>query len=518
MDAYEALYRSIIPDRQSNPERLNATFERILEVMDIVLGDPDPVVQLILKRAGNLITNGRSPLHDGSAKIIVETLTQVSGRDQIQEIGRLLNDSEISAGEAIDLHEEFKIPVSKLEKDIIPVRGEGAWLYAVDGKKYLDMDSNYSATNLGFDNREIARGLYNQASRLISVKEDRVHIPRARFLKSFRGMLPEELSQFYWQNSGGEAVDKSLKFAKAFTKTTGVVAFKNGFHGRTHGAVAVTHNPKYRAPFGLDRADWVYFADFNDLGAVERLFADGKAKIVILELLQGEEAGIRPADPEFVKGIRRLCDQYDGVMICDEVQTGFGRVAETEGQWFACQGYDVVPDIITIGKSFGGGYPVTAVVSKKNISLAMQPGYDGSTFGGNPMAMVAAMIATRQMKALNVTRNVVARSHQVFDELSELKKKFPIIGDIRGKGLMIGFDLPSAEHVGRFQREMAKNGVKTSLSTGHAVRFLPPLIISEADTDFLLKAMDHSLKAVIEAGESRPQPKTKPGLPKPTLL
>jgi acetylornithine/succinyldiaminopimelate/putrescine aminotransferase len=360
------------------------------------------------------------------------------------------------------------------------------------------MDSNYSATNLGLNNQEIAQGLFNQASRLISMKEDRVHVARARFLKTFRNMMPEGLSQFYWQNSGGEAVDKSLKFAKAYTQMTGVVAFKGSFHGRTHGAVAVTYNPEYRKPFGLDKVDWVYFVDFNDADAVEKLFAGGKARTVILELIQSEEAGIRPADPVFVSKLRQICDQYDGVMICDEVQTGFGRCAEKEGQWFACQVYGVEPDIITIGKSFGGGYPVTAVVTKKNISQAMKPGYDGSTFGGNPMAMVAVTIATRQMKSLDLTRNVVDRSAQIFDGLYKLRKKYPVIAEVRGKGLMIGFDLPSTDSVIQFQQEMVKNGVKTSLSTGCTVRFLPPLIISDSDADFFLEAMNQSLTAMRE--------------------
>ena len=309
-------------------------------------------------------------------------------------------------------------------------------------------------------------------------------------------MLPDELNQFYWQNSGGEAVDKSLKFAKAYTQTTGVVAFKDGFHGRTHGAVAVTYNPKYRKPFGLDKVDWVHFVDYNDADTVEKLFADGKARIVILELIQSEEGGIRPADPEFILRLRQICDQYKGVMICDEVQTGFGRVAEEEGQWFAFQAYGIVPDIIAIGKSFGGGYPVTAVVTVKKISQAMQPGYDGSTFGGNPMAMVAATLATRQMISLNITKNVVERSAQLFDELYKLQEKYPILGDVRGKGLMAGFDLPSSETVIRFQKEMAKNGVKTSLSTGRTVRYLPPLIISKSDVDFVLNAMEKSLSVM----------------------
>ncbi|OGD22160.1 MAG: hypothetical protein A2W03_09720 [Candidatus Aminicenantes bacterium RBG_16_63_16] len=495
-DLHDLLYASLIPNGTTHPEKLNATFERVQEVTNIILdGAAGRALQSITRDAPQLLDDPRQTIGDGLAELIVQALIQNASGQEIIQMARLFNDSEISAAEAVDLHEAFKIPVSRLEKDIIPVKAKGVWLRAVDGKTYLDMDSNYSATNLGSDNPEIARGLFNQATRLISMKEDRVHIARARFLKTFRGMLPDELNQFYWQNSGGEAVDKSLKLAKAFTGTTGVVAFKGGFHGRTHGAVAVTHNLKYRKPFGLDKLDWVHFAEYNDAEGVKALFAEGKAKIVILELVQGEEAGIRPAEPSFVRSLRQTCDEHGGVLIFDEVQTGFGRVAEAPGQWFACQGYGVVPDIITIGKSFGGGYPVTAVVTKKAISQAMHPGYDGSTFGGNPMAMVAATIATRQMRSLDLTRNVVARSAQFVQGLAALREKFPEVGTIRSKGLMVAFELPSAEKVAQFQEEMAKNGVMTSLSTGPAVRLLPPLIISEQEVEFFLAAAEKSLLA-----------------------
>jgi len=326
MGPIDLLYRSIIPDPKDHPEKLNATLERVQEVAQLVLGDRAPELRSLLAQVRQPGQNPRDPLTPDQARLLAQTLVAKSNWEQIHQMAQLLEDAELSAAEAIELHEAFKIPVSRLEKDIIPVRGEGAWIRAIDGKAYLDMDSNYSATNLGMSNWEIARGLFNQASQLISMKEDRVHVARARFLKTFHGMLPDELNQFYWQNSGGEAVDKSLKMAKAYTGQTGVVAFKGGFHGRTHGAVAVTYNPRYREPFGLDKVDWVHFVDYNDADAVEKLFVEGKARIVILELIQGEEAGIRPAEPEFVHKLRQICDRYDGVMICDEVQTGFGRV------------------------------------------------------------------------------------------------------------------------------------------------------------------------------------------------
>jgi acetylornithine/succinyldiaminopimelate/putrescine aminotransferase len=183
-------------------------------------------------------------------------------------------------------------------------------------------------------------------------------------------------------------------------------------------------------------------------------------------------------------------------MIVDEIQSGFGRTAEKVGQWFSCMVYDVLPDIITIGKSFGGGYPVTAVVTNEKVSGSMQPGYDGSTFGGNPMAMVAARLATRQMKELNITKNVVERSKQIFDGLERLKKKHDMLTESRGLGLMIAFRLKSPEMVSAFQKKMAVNGTKTSLSTQEWVRFLPPLILTSDDTEFLLEAIDKSLSSL----------------------
>lgn len=486
------LYQALINDRTQHPERLNATLERVEEVIAATVRD-EALARRLSTLCGEGISDRRAYLTPEQGKAIATVFGENCDASTIRLVTELLMDSEVATQEAIDLHEAFKIPVSHLEKDIIPIRGDGAWIVANDGRAYLDMDSNYSANNLGMCNQEVALGIFNQASQLLSTKEDRVHVPRARFLKNIHDMMPEGLTHFYWQNSGGEAVDKSLKIAKAYTQNKGVIAMKGGFHGRTHGAVAVTYEIKYREPFFLHEQDWVHFVEYNDADAIEQIMKEGKARTVILELVQGEEAGIRPAERSFAKRVREICDRYNGVMIVDEIQTGFGRTAEKEGQWFACQVYDVIPDIITIGKSFGGGYPVTAVVTKKKISDAMKNGYDGSTFGGNPMAMVAAMIATRQMRERNITGNVVARSRQLMDGLRKLKEKHTMIGEIRGLGLMNAFQLPTPAHVLRFQQRMADNGVLTSLSTREWVRFLPLLIMTEEEVNFLLNAIDKSL-------------------------
>ncbi|MFA5794854.1 MAG: aspartate aminotransferase family protein [Candidatus Brocadiia bacterium] len=489
-----ALYNALVSDRKQHPERINATVGRVREALGIVCpAKADVICDKHLKNAVKG-RNGISVLTDKLAFKLARALAKELSGSEAKRFAALINDSEISTQEAIDLHEKYKIPVSHLEKDLVFCRAQGAWLYDTLGNKYLDMDSNYSATNLGNENGEIAIGLMNQARQLIATKEDRVHIPRARFLQVIQPMFPKELTQFYWQNSGGEAVDKSLKMAKAYTKQKGVIALKNGFHGRTHGAVAVTYNIKYRAPFFLDQQDWVYFVEPNDDEAIAKLMKQGRAKIVIMEPVQSEEAGVRPLKPGFVKKVRALCDKYNGALICDEVQTGFGRCAARPGQWWASQAYGVVPDIMAIGKSFGGGYPVTAVVTNSKVSAAMKPGYDGSTFGGNPMAMVAAYIATRQMVEKDITSNVVARSKQFRSGLEKLKKQFPgLIGDIRGIGLMIGFDLPSKEAVAELQSHLKDNGVHSSLSTGNAVRLLPPLIISTKEAAFTLKAIANGL-------------------------
>jgi len=490
----DELMASLMNSRYDHPERLPATVERVVEVLETVMKRSG---KGLVSKCRRIAGAPRAYLKEPQAREITSLLVSQCSESQLRLIIALLMESEVSTQEAIDVHEQYKIPVSHLEKDIVPVRGEGAWITDTQGNAFLDMDSNYSATNLGMNNPEIALGLFNQAMQLISMKEDRVHIPRTRFLKNIHAMMPRGLTQFYWQNSGGEAVDKALKIAKAYTRHKGVIAFEGGFHGRTHGAVAVTYNVKYRKPFFLDKEDWVHFVDFNDHKAVEKLLAEGKARTVILELVQGEEAGNRPAKPSFARKLREICDAYGAVMIVDEIQSGFGRTAKKEGQWFSCMAYDVVPDIITIGKSFGGGYPVTAVVTKAKISKAMKGGYDGSTFGGNPMAMVAAMIATRQMQEKNITGNVIARSRQFTKGLKTLKNKYKSIGEVRITGLMLAFELPSARHVARFQSEMRKNGVKVSLSTGKFVRYLPPLIVTAEDIDFLLKAMDRSFAKVL---------------------
>lgn len=485
---------SIIYDRLHHPEKTNATFERIEEVFDNVLGESiTKEVQELKKQLG--INNPQHYLNEKQADEIVCFVEKNNiDKKQLDYIIDQLQASEISTNEAIQIHKQYKIPISHLEKDIVPVKGDGCWIMDTKGKWYLDMDSNYSATNLGMANEEIAQGLYNQAKLLISMKEDRVQIARTRFLKEISSMMPEGLSYFYWQNSGGEAVDKALKIAKAYTNSTDVIAFKQGFHGRTHGAVAVTWEKKYKKPFGLDNEDWVHFADFNDIDSVKKLVEKTGAKIIILELVQGEEAGNRPADPKFVNDLWNYAKENNIVIIDDEIQAGFGRTAIKKGDWFACMSYGVVPDIMTIGKSFGGGYPVTAVVSNKKVSDAMKPGYDGSTFGGNPMAMTAALIATRQMKEKDITSNVVARAQQLYNGLTKLKEKYSLIEEITGRGLMIAFSVGSKDTVEKLVDHLQQHGVKTSLSTDKYIRFLPPTIISKNEVDEFLIRLEKSLQ------------------------
>jgi len=490
------LKKAIIYDKNIHPERTNATLERIEEVFINVMGqDCRNDLEELETQLGHI--NCRQALNEHQADIIIDFIEKKKYSPTVlQDISDQLSYSEISTSEAIDIHEKYKIPVSQLEKDIVPVKGDGCWIIDTKGNRYLDMDSNYSATNLGMANEEIARGLYNQAKTLISMKEDRVQIARTRFLKEISSMMPPGLDYFYWQNSGGEAVDKAIKIAKAFTKSKDVIAFRKGFHGRTHGAVAVTWEKEYKEPFGLDDEDWVYFAKFNDFGSVRNLVEETGAKIIILELVQGEEAGNRAADQDFVIQLWDYAKRKGIVIVDDEVQAGFGRTALKKGDWFACMSYNVVPDIMVIGKSFGGGYPVTAVVTNKCISDAMKPGYDGSTFGGNPMAMTAALIATRQMKEKDLTANVVARSKELRDGLEELKKKYPVIEDICGRGLMFSFSVFSEKNVTTLAEELKKNGVKTSLSTGKYIRFLPPTIISQSEIKEFLKRLDRSLGSI----------------------
>jgi len=488
--------QAIIYDRSTHPERTHATFGRIVEVLENVLSiQSKEIIENLQQKLGSVDFN--TALSETQADQIVSTLNAYSlSPNQLQEIAHQLQSSEISTREAIALHKKYKIPVSHLEKDIVPVAGKGCWIQDTKGNWYLDLDSNYSATNLGLSNPEIAQGLFNQANQLISMKEDRVQIARSRFLKEINQMMPQGLYYFYWQNSGGEAVDKAIKIAKAYTNTKNVIAFKNGFHGRTHGSVAVTWNETYRKPFHLHNEDWVFFASFNDINSVKNLIDETGARIIIMEMIQGEEGGNLPADPEFIKELWKLKEEKKLVIIDDEVQTGFGRTAVKKNDWFACQSYDVVPNIMTIGKSFGGSYPVTAVVTNEDISDSMKSGYDGSTFGGNPMAMTAALIATRQMRELHITENVIQRSNQFFDGFKQLQKKYEFIKDVRGRGLMISFSLSSKENVSKVQDLLKQKRIKTSLSTGEYLRILPPTIISENEVNTVLEKLDEVFQTI----------------------
>ncbi len=491
-----ALLSALVADPAHHPERSNATLARVTEVIEIVCngnGDAGALASQCVAAAG--LKHGLlDPISSTTAAAVGTAMLKGLAQSQLERAIELLWQSELSTDEVIALHKKYKIPVSHLEDDLLPVKGDGALIFDSKGKKYIDLDSNYSATNLGNANPEIALGLFNQASLLVSQKEDRIQVARARFLKEFHGILPEGLECFYWQNSGGEAVDKSLKIAEAYTGHTGVIAFTGGFHGRTHGAVAVTHNPAYRTPFGLDDVPWVHFAEFGDLDSVRTMLEEGAAKTVIVELVQGEEAGIRPAGSEFSQGLRALCDQHEAVLIVDEIQTGFGRVADDPETWFASQRFGITPDIMAIGKSFGGGYPVTAVVTKPQISAAMRGGYDGSTFGGNPMAMTAALIATRQMRKLQLPAVAAARAARFANGLDDVSS--PLVGEIRVIGLMIGIDLPSKEVVAKVQKSMMQLGAHSSLSTGSTLRWMPPLVITEDQVDHVVSAFAETLKNI----------------------
>jgi len=483
----------LVPNPKRFPERGPATVARLVEIAEIVISETprrERIVRSMRKALGE-----RVDLHDRiraeHAARVTDVLLRELNPTEGQRFAQLLLDSELSTDEVVSLHRRHKIPVSELEDDLLPVRGKGARIWDAQGRTYLDLDSNYSATNLGNANPELGQGLFNQACQLVSQKEDRIQVARARFLKEIGDLLPPSLCCFYWQNSGGEAVDKALKIGKAYTGKTGVVAFEGGFHGRTHGAVAVTHNPAYRQPFGLSSEPWVHFAPYGDLNAVDALLSRAGVGSVILELVQGEEAGVRPADPVFAQGLREMCDHHQAVLIVDEVQTGFGRVARTAGDWFASQRYGIEPDIMTIGKSFGGGYPVTAVVTNPEISERMKPGYDGSTFGGNPMAMTAALIATRQMRRLNLTERVAEISRRVVRGLSAIES--PLFLGFRVAGMMIGIDLISPACVREIQDRLKTHGVHSSLSTGATMRWMPPLVITDEEMDYALGAFWKSL-------------------------
>ncbi|SNR87005.1 aspartate aminotransferase family protein [Desulfurobacterium atlanticum] len=372
------------------------------------------------------------------------------------------------------------------------VKGEGCYLYDENGKKYLDFLAGIAVCNLGHSHKEIAETICKQAKTLIHTS-NLFHIkPQAELAK----LICENSfgSKVFFCNSGAEANEGAIKLARRYAFERGkkgyeIIAFKNSFHGRTFASVSVTGQGKYNEGFGPMLSD-VKFAEFNNIDSVKKIISK-KTCGIIVEPIQGE-GGIIPAEKEFLKELRNLANNYDAVLIFDEVQTGIGRT----GKLFAYQHYGVEPDVMTLAKALGNGVPIGAIVTNERTSQILKPGLHASTFGGNFLSTAAGVKVMEIISDEKFLKNVEAKGKYLTEKLKEIKNELQgTISEIRGIGLMIGAILKIDGK--KLVEKALKNGLIINVTGENVLRLVPPLTITQQEIDEGIEILKESIKETL---------------------
>jgi predicted acetylornithine/succinylornithine family transaminase len=370
--------------------------------------------------------------------------------------------------------EDRFFPVYKRFKPVF-VRGEGVWLFDSNGNKYLDLSSGIGVNALGHAHPHIVEKVKNQIEKLSHVSNLFYNLPQFELLEKLASLTKREA--FFLSNSGAEAVEASIKLARKFFqgKKWKIVSMHNSFHGRTYGALSATGQKKYHEGFEPLVPGFTY-VPFNNIEALEEAI-DEETCAVILEPIQGE-GGIYPADKEYLKKVREITNEKGILLILDEIQTGIGRT----GYFLAEEFYEIQADVILLAKALGGGLPLGAVCTTKDIASVMTPGSHGTTMGGNLVACAAGIAVLDTIGNEKFLREVREKGTYLQGKLLDLRNETPLIVDIRGKGLMWGIELKIK--VRDILEELIEKGV-VALSAGENVlRLLPPLIIEKEEIDY----------------------------------
>lgn len=370
--------------------------------------------------------------------------------------------------------------------------GDGVCLYDTDGTEYLDFGAGIAVMGLGYNNKALNETLKNQVDKLLHTSNlfyNAPSIEAAEKLLAVSGM-----DRVFFTNSGTEAIEGALKIARryAYNKdpngTHNIIAMKHSFHGRSLGALSVTGNDHYQAPF-QPLVPGIRFAEFNNLDSVKALM-DENTCAVIMETIQGE-GGIYPADETFIKGVRELCDAHDALLILDEIQCGMGR----SGAMFAWQLYGVKPDVMTVAKALGNGVPVGAFLACGKAATAMTPGDHGTTYGGNPFVCAAAAKVLDLFESEQIVEHVNEIAPYLWKKLDEVMAECGCVKVHRGRGLIQGleFDQPVAPVV---QHALLEEKLILISAGANIIRFVPPLIIVKEQVDDMAERLKKAIKAV----------------------
>jgi len=352
----------------------------------------------------------------------------------------------------------------------------GAIVTDVSGKEYIDCVAGIAVNNVGHCHPSVVEAIKRQAERLMHVSNLYYIEQQAELAKKLAGIT--KMERVFFCNSGAEAVEGALKLARKTTGKKKFIATENAFHGRTRGALSVTHKEKYRKPF--EPLAPAVFVPYNDADAVRKA-VNSETAGVILEPIQGEAGVIIPSN-NYLKEVREVCDDNDVLLILDEVQTGFGRT----GRWFAKEHSGVEPDIMTTAKAMGGGFPMGAMLAKEDVASNFQRGDHASTFGGSPLACAAALANIDVIKKEGLVKRSEELGNYLIKKLKTLNKDY--VKEIRGKGLMVGMELSiKCEDIVNKARE---RGILLNCTSEYVLRFVPPLTITKEQLDKVLGVLD----------------------------
>lgn len=385
------------------------------------------------------------------------------------------------------VEDRFSVGVYQ-KRDLVIVRGEGARVWDEAGREYVDCVAGIGVANVGHCHPEVVKAVQAQASRLITCTELFYNDARAECLERLGRITPEGVNRFFLCNSGTEAVEGAIKFARMATGRKHVVAAMRGYHGKTLGSLSATWERKYKEPFAPLVPDFSHVPYNNAADFTAAI--DERTAAVILEPIQGE-GGVRPATAEFLQTVRAECDRKGALLIIDEIQTGFGRT----GRMFACEHFGVLPDILTMAKGMAGGVPMGAIGIDRRVGEIERQSHT-STFGGNPLACAAAVAAIDVLVGQDLPQRAAEIGAYFFERLRAIRSSR--IREIRGLGLMIGIELK--DKAAPVAQALIQEGVLALLAGTTVLRFLPPLVITREQVDRAVNALAKVLAAGSPAG------------------
>ena len=378
---------------------------------------------------------------------------------------------------------------------ILLVKGKGTRVWDMEGREYLDFVSGLAVVNLGHCHPKVVKAIQDQAERLIHVSNFYYIEPQIRLAS----LLCEHsfADKVFFCNSGAEANEGAMKLARKYAKEKmagdryEIITMERSFHGRTLATLTATAQEKFHKGYSPLMPGFKY-APFNDVGAVRKAI-DLKTCAIMVEPIQGE-GGVNCPSEGYLKALREICDEKKIILIFDEVQVGMGRT----GKLFAYEHEAVEPDMLTLAKSLAGGVPIGALLIKKGIAESFEPGDHASTFGGNPLATAAGVAALTAILEEGMLENCQKVGSYFLTRLEEIKRKFPFVQEVRGKGLILGMELKMEG--GSIVKEMIKKGVLINCTMGNVLRFLPPLIVTREEVDQVVVALEEVFEISIAHG------------------